>query len=210
MGVAEWCRRVPHWDGMMADEPSSQALHAVEAARGIYRETRDWYKVAETKAQLLLAFDGVVVGAIASATLGNRDELRALVRALSWLELGLLVASGLAFAGSIVLALCCARSALYPERQLDNELGVDGGTATHPRFLWFFQYYTRHDPDAVFEAFRTDPLLEARSIFANMRPLARNVTWKHRTVNWSFGCAVAGVLLLLVFATVSVLSARLG
>jgi hypothetical protein len=176
---------------------------AIECARNIYQEARDWYKVAETKAQILFALDGAAITAITTSIFSKPSEARSVIAALPWYSMATLGLSCVAFIASVLCAVVCIWSRLYTEDDLDKKVGRSGSTVLLPDNLWFFQFYTRHNPEAVLCKLKEDRLAEARFMLANLPALGSNVTRKHRWVNRGFLLAGIAVILLLVAAALS-------
>ena len=55
--------------GNAAEKRAGTPSHALEYTRRLYEEVLAWYNVAETKAQVILALDGILLGTFAGLTL---------------------------------------------------------------------------------------------------------------------------------------------
>jgi len=188
---------------MKANNKDNCSGAVIECTRNMYQEARDWYKVAETKAQILFALDGAAITAVTASIFSKSSDAGAILRALPWYSLTILVLSCLVFMTSILFSVRCIWSRLYTERELDKHVGPKGETHLRPDNVWFFQFHTRHDPGAILCKIETDPLAEARFMLANLPALGQNVTTKHRAVNIGFLLAALATILLLMAAAVS-------
>jgi hypothetical protein len=112
----------------------------VEYVRRVYDQTLDWYKVAETKAQLLLGAIGLFLTVLGGTVFGKVDDLRALSSTFgveTWLFLAVWI---LAASGAV---LCATRSLLslhgHAIRDFAN-LHVDPAAPLtyRPEVLWYF------------------------------------------------------------------------
>lgn len=191
----------------MRSNRRATAEAVTECARNIYQEARDWYKVAETKAQILLALDGAAITAISAAVFGKPGEVKAFVAELPWQSTAALCLSALAFVASVFCAVVCVWSVVYTKGELDKITGRPGSPDLRPDNLWFFQFHTRHDPQAVLDALMADRLAEARSLLGNLPILGKSVARKHKAVNLGFALASVAVILLLWAAALFVVGA---
>ena len=115
----------------MRSNRRATAEAVTECARNIYQEARDWYKVAETKAQILLALDGAAITAISAAVFGKPGEVKAFVAELPWQSTAALCLSALAFVASVFCAVVCVWSRLVsginaPASEPLRDVAADG------------------------------------------------------------------------------------
>jgi hypothetical protein len=97
----------PHTsDAAMAQPPSDTTEIAAEYIRRVYASTREWYAVAETKAQLLLTVNGAFVTILFGTLFGKLGNAHARFGPETWAFLGITVAA-------LVSALVCAAGCLW-------------------------------------------------------------------------------------------------
>src|SRR5690242_15384038 len=92
----------------MATE-SSVPPGALAFSRAVYTSTLDWYKVADSKGQLLLTLNGVYIAVLSSVTIASSQNLVKLRSSLPPVTWFLLAGAATATAISILMAI----SSLY-------------------------------------------------------------------------------------------------
>ena len=135
----------------MANNEKSSAL---EFSRRIFDNILDWYKNADTKAQIILSLDGAFLVFLTSFIFTKPDDLLAVFShfgAETWLLLGLMC---LTFTGSILSVIFCLWSRVYSETELDEmlqkgNLNVADFKTYQPEFIFFFQFISRLDADQL-------------------------------------------------------------
>jgi hypothetical protein len=164
---------------------------AAEYIRRVYANTREWYAVAETKAQLLLTVNGVFVTVIVGVLFGRIEVIgkgTAHFGPEIWVFLTTCVAA-------LVCALVCAAACLWSwHGRVGREftsLGVDPDdpVSYRPEVLWYFGHLARLRADTTVERLRAaDREFEAETLSYNVVNLAGRVLRKHRLVNagWAF------------------------
>jgi hypothetical protein len=175
-----------------------EARRLTEYARGTYLEVREWYRQAEVKAQLILAVNGLLVAAIATAVLGNPQNSAKLIAALhpGW---RIMIALAIAcVASSVVIALFAVISKLYSRSEIERRLEEDGIERATPETAWFFQFHAHRDSTPVLGYVLSDPLAEPHALLANLRVLSERVERKHRRVNYSLYLTTTAITILLL------------
>jgi hypothetical protein len=134
-GELRWRARPTEASGP-GGEPAGPAL---EYARRLYANVLDWYKLADTKAQLLLTIDGAFITIIAGAIFGNPEATSDRARQFGPETWVLLAVSALALLASVACAALClwSRTGLGEtsiRRVMRRELGwtPTAGPATRP------------------------------------------------------------------------------
>jgi hypothetical protein len=163
----------------------------VEYLRLMYATTRQWYTASETKAQLLLAVNGVFVTVLFGILFGRSTGGRTGVGHLT-LDTWVLIAVS---AGALVGAIACASLCLWSlhgraQREF-AQLGVDPGkpSSYRPEVLWYFGHLAQLQPDAVKAKLHSvDRSFEIETLSYHVVDLAHKVLRKHRWVNagWAF------------------------
>jgi hypothetical protein len=123
----------------MATEPSVPP-GALAFSREVYASTMDWYKVADSKGQLLLALNGVYITVLSSVTIASSQQL-VKIRASLPLVTGVLLASAaVATATSILMAIACLYSRLSDARTIQavSERDEQGRLRYRPSALYWF------------------------------------------------------------------------
>ncbi|TMR22645.1 hypothetical protein ETD86_10970 [Nonomuraea turkmeniaca] len=174
----------------MSDLPKvspSLALPSVEYARRMYDRVIDWYKVAESKAQLILTVNGVFATITFGLLFGSISELRKsgiVIGPETWIFLVVALA---ALCCSIGFATACLQSRhSYNIRTDFAQLGIvpDRQETYRPEGLWYFGHLARLRWEWVFERLRTaDEEFEITTLAYNVHGLAKVVLRKHRLIN---------------------------
>jgi hypothetical protein len=176
--------------------------------RRLYANVLEWYKIADTKAQLLLALNGVFVAALAGGLLLKPADVAQakIFGGWTWLCLGVLAFSVTA---STFSAARCVASRLSDARVKYrlSEFGVDSMDAGtyRPETAWWFGYIATLHPNEITTYLRAaSPEFERDAITSAVVQLAPNVLAKHRWVNrgWWFA-SLALVSLLASIVTVA-------
>jgi Family of unknown function (DUF5706) len=163
----------------------------VEYLRHMYSMTRAWYTAAETKAQLLLAVNGLFVTVLFGILFGNSGDRRlggARLASGTWVLISVSVVA-------LVIAIICAALCLWSlhgraKAEFDH-LGVNPGepASYQPEVLWYFGHVAYLKRDAVKERLRSvDRRFEIETLSYHVVDLAHKVLRKHRWVNagWAF------------------------
>ena len=163
----------------------------VEYLRHMYAMTRAWYTAAETKAQLLLAVNGLFVTVLFGILFGNSGGRHlgiAKFGPATWVLISVSVAA-------LVIAIICAALCLWSlhgRAKADfGPLKVDPGkpASYQPEVLWYFGHLAYLERGAVKERLRSvDRRFEIETLSYHVVDLARKVLRKHRYVNagWAF------------------------
>jgi hypothetical protein len=153
----------------------------------MYDRVIDWYKVAESKAQLILTIDGAFVTITFGLLSGSVADLRRSFESagvLTWLFLTLTL---VAVCGSIAAAAASLLS--QHDRHIRNDfaqLGVnpDDETTYRPECLWYFGHLASLRWRGVQNLLRdADEDFEVEVLTYNVHGLAKTVLRKHRLIN---------------------------
>jgi len=180
----------------------------VEYARRVYDRVIDWYKVAESKAQLLLTVSGAFVTVAFGLLSGSIADLKRSLEsagALPWLFLTVAV---VALCGSIAAAAATLLSQHGRHIRDDfAKLGIDPqDEATYrPEAMWYFGHIAQLQWQGVQSTLRdADDALEVKVLTYNVHGLAKTVLRKHRLINAGWLLTTV-TLLSLIAAGVSLL-----
>jgi hypothetical protein len=190
----------PHTSDATTVQPQPEATEISAAyIRRVYASTREWYSVAETKAQLLLTVNGAFVTILSGIIFGKLSDVAAAGARFgpeTWLFLGIAVAA-------LVSALVCAAGCLWSFHGNAKEefayLGVnpDDPATYRPEVLWYFGHLAHLQLDAAVEALRTaDRNFEAQTLSYNVVDLSAKVLRKHRLVNAGWALTALALIAL--------------
>jgi pycsar effector protein len=187
--------RLPRRAAEAASEAQSQARQAevnVEYLRHMYASTRGWYAAAETKAQLLLAVNGIFVTVLFGILFGLPGDARvnpSRFKIDTWVLIGLSVTA-------LVAAILCATLCLWSlhgraktelaKMETDSEEEL---TSHKPEAFWYFGHIASMPPSAVREKLcSVDHRFEIEVLSYHVIDLARKVLRKYQWVNagWAF------------------------
>jgi len=186
----------------MATE-SSVPPGALAFSREVYASTMDWYKVADSKGQLLLALNGVYITVLSSVTIASSQQLVKIRTSLPLVTGVLLAATAVATATSILMAVACLYSRLSDARTLQavSERDEQGRLRYRPAVLYWFGTIARMDRGIGQAMLRSaDEAFELAAVTEDLFLLAPKVMAKHRWAN--LGWVAAGISLLLLLAAV--------
>jgi hypothetical protein len=196
----------PHTSGAARAQPQLETTEIAAAyIRRVYASTREWYAVAETKAQLLLTVNGVFVTVLFGVMFGKLGDVHAGATARfgpeTWVFLGVAVAA-------LVSALVCAAGCLWSFHGHAKEefahLGVnpDDPTTYRPEVLWYFGHLAHLQLDAAAETLRrADQNFEAETLSYNVVDLSVKVLRKHRLVNAGWALTALALIALVAAGT---------
>jgi Pycsar effector protein len=175
----------------------------LEYARRMYDRVIDWYKVAESKAQLILTVNGVFVSVAFGVSAGASSADRsANAGPETWAFLGI---GALARCASITCAAICLQSRHQFNRKTDfAQLRVDPDDRStyRPEALWYFGHIAELPRDEVVARLRTaDEDFELAALTYNVHGLAVVVLRKHRFINAGWALTALGLIALATAAT---------
>lgn len=185
--------------------PAQQRQEALIYCRAVYASMLDWYKVADTKGQLLLTINGIFVTVLSGLVLLRPDELIARKMQLTWPGLLVIIGAAASVSYSIICAIVCLHSRLS-NAKLDKHLrsfqNVDAGGRYQYRPVVTFWFGTlarlRDKQEGLDLLLRSSSEFELSAIADEILLFAPNVLAKHQWANR--GWAAAGCALLLTLA----------
>jgi hypothetical protein len=165
----------------------------VEYLRRLYANVLDWYKIADSKAQLILTLDGAFITIVTGTVFAKPDELMARQRVFGWETWTFLSLAALAIVSSIICAVLCLHSQLHEahlndlvaQYRVDRE-NLDTYT---PAVAWWFGMIASLRSDIMIKYLRTANEAFERDALANqIVVLSDHILKKHRWVNrgWLF------------------------
>ena len=189
----------------MADESKpveqSDLSDAVDYVRHVHQFNLDWYKNADTKAEIILSLDGIFLTVVTAAIFMNQADLVGILKKFTnwtWFFLGLM---SLSLAGSILCTIACLWSRISLSRRakdkyfVERKIQVDKPETYPPEATFFFQEISWFDP-ALYQKLllSVDKKFVIRALAADVHILASYVLKKHQLVD--FGFLLAGASLL--------------
>lgn len=171
----------------------------LQYTRRLYANLLEWYRGAETKAQIILSLDGVFVAFLTGAFFSgpaDLDPILALFSPATWL---LLAAMCVSLPASIACAVAALHSRLGAGRDAEGASARPGPEPHAPPVPWFFEHVGRVDPGRLAARLReVDAEAEIATLAQQIHVLSGNVSRKHRWVNRGF--LLAGLSLALFLA----------
>ena len=184
----------------MSDSEMSEPL---DYSRRLYESVIDWYKNADSKAQIILTLDGAFLTFITSSIFKSPDELSKITQRFTfytWLFLALMC---LCLVGSIIIALMCLWSRVFISAKRDEALLLEkekirGSERYSPSLMLFFKTISWLDHDK-FQAqlIGIDKEFEIRALASQSYLLSKRVYAKHLLINAGFILAAASLIFFL-------------
>jgi hypothetical protein len=173
----------------------------------MYDRAIDWYKVVESKAQLILTVNGAFV-TITFGLLSTRlGELkRTMVGPETWVFMGVAL---LALCGSIGYATACLQSRHEGNIRTDFaqlEVRPDDKESYRPEAMWYFGHVASLRWEWVTERLlAADESFELAALTYNVHGLAKVVLRKHRLANKGWTLTSVALVALIAMGTSIVL-----
>jgi Family of unknown function (DUF5706) len=170
----------------------------------VLANTIDWYKNADSKAQIILTLDGAVVAFLTSSLFKKAEDLSSITVHFTTLTWTLLGAMCVCLAGSIISALMCLWSRVSLGIKRDSVLGKErqhireGKRPYSPNVMFFFKTicWLEHDRfQAQLE--KVDEEFHIRAVGSQAYLLSERVYRKHVLVNAGFVLAGSSLILFL-------------
>lgn len=184
----------------------------LEYAQRLYESVLDWYKSADSKAQVVLAIDAGFLAFLTSTVFSEPDKLRAILAEFNWITWLTLTLMLLSLIVSIGSSIACIWSRMYSSNEVKRiikkaELEFQNPNTYPPeKIMWFFQFIeglNQQKFQATLESI--DEEFELKVLAEEIYILSKNVCEKHFIVNIGFGFAALSLILFAV-AAVSYLS----
>ncbi len=184
----------------MSDSEMSEPL---DYSRRLYERVIDWYKNADSKAQIILTLDGAFLTFITSSIFKSPDELSNITQRFTfytWLFLALMCSC---LVGSIIIALMCLWSRVFISAKRDEALllekeKIKGSERYSPNLMLFFKTISWLDHDK-FQAqlIGIDKEFEIKALASQSYLLSKRVYVKHLLINAGFILAAASLIFFL-------------
>jgi hypothetical protein len=184
----------------MSDSEISEPL---DYSRRLYESVIDWYKNADSKAQIILTLDGAFLTFITSSIFKSPDELSKITQRFTFYTWLFLVLMCLCLVGSIIIALMCLWSRVFISAKRDEVLllekeKIKGSERYSPSLMLFFKTISWLDHDK-FQAqlIGVDKEFEIKALASQSYLLSKRVYVKHLLINAGFILAAASLMFFL-------------
>lgn len=185
--------------------PNTDLSDAVEYARRSYDSNLDWYKNADTKAEVILSLDGIFLAVVTGSIFMKRSDLLEILAGFTiwtWLFFGSMC---VALAASILCAIACLWSRIPLSQRAKEQylasrnIQVDRLETYLPEATFFFQKISWLNSELYQRLLlSTNKRFEIQALAADVHTLSRNVLRKHQLVDAGF--FLTGLSLLLFLA----------
>jgi hypothetical protein len=176
---------------------------ALDYARRVFDKVLDWYKNADSKAQIILTLDGIFLTFLTSSVFRNPNEISNVISRFkfdTWLFLALMC---LCLVGSIVSALMCLWSRVFLRAEQDSVLirakeELKTSERYSPNVMLFFKTISWLDHDEFQEQLgKVDKEFEIKALASQIFLLSKRVYRKHLLINCGFVLAGASLIFFL-------------
>jgi hypothetical protein len=182
---------------------NSEPSDSLEYARRLLERVIDWYKNADSKAQIILTLDGAFLTFLTTSVFKNPDELSKITQRFdlsTWLFLALMC---MCLVGSIISALMClwSRVFLFSKRDavlVKEKQRVKEAQRYSPNVMLFFKTisWLEHDKFQSQLAY-VDKEFEVKALASQIYLLSARVNAKHLLINLGFVLSGAGLIFFL-------------
>jgi hypothetical protein len=170
----------------------------------LFANVLDWYRNADSKAQIILTLDGALVAFLTTSIFKRPAELSDIIHNLNLRTWLLLMAMCACLVGSIISALMCLWSRVFLGIRRDSVLGQeqkkirDGAKLYSPNVMLFFKTICWLDHDRFQrQPETTDASFHIKALGSQAYLLSKRVYRKHVLVNAGFVLAGASLILFL-------------
>lgn len=182
---------------------ANMSENTLDFSRRLYERTIDWYKNADSKAQIILTLNGALIAFLTSGIFKKPAEIFEITSkfgGLTWLFLLLMC---VCLGGSILSAFLCLRSRLGTLAEIEK---LRNSAEYSPNEMLFFGTIAHLDPDR-FQSQLKDigEDFELEGLAAQIYLLSKNVSAKHIWVNRGFA-SVGGALICFLLGGISYLA----
>lgn len=182
---------------------NSEISPALDYARRLFERIIDWYKTADSKAQIILTLDGAFLTFLTTSVFKNPDELSRIIQrfnSATWLFLALM---SVCLIGSIISALMCLWSRVWLSSKRDAVLvrekaRLEEAEKYSPNVMLFFKTisWLNHDKFQA-QLAEVDVKFEIKALASQSFLLSQRVNTKHLLVNLGFVLAGASLIFFL-------------
>lgn len=182
---------------------NSEIPPSLDYARRLFERIIDWYKTADSKAQIILTLDGAFLTFLTTSVFKNPDELSRIIQRFNfftWLFLALMCVCLIA---SIISALMClwSRVWLFSKRDavlVKEKTRLKDAEKYSPNVMLFFKTISWLDHDKFQSQLAdVDEKFEIKALASQSYLLSKRVNAKHFFVNLGFVLSGASLIFFL-------------
>jgi len=182
---------------------NSELPDALDYSRRLLEMVVDWYKNADSKAQIILTLDGAFLTFLTTSIFKNPEELSKITQRFTFSTRLFLVLMCVCLIGSIVSALMCLWSRILLSSKRDEVLlrekkKVKEEVRYSPNVMLFFKTISWLDHDK-FQSQLADvnEEFEIKALASQSYLLSKRVNTKHLLVDFGFVLSGAGLIFFL-------------
>lgn len=189
-------------DSSVAEPPATDTL---DHLRNLFELEVGWFRVAETKAQLILTANGIFISVLFGTALGKIASVQSLAKIFGPETWTLLLISGTTLTGAVG---CAARSLWsWHHRRASQDfrvLGVDSVTpdSYRPEVLWYFGCLAKLPVEKAAERLRRfGKEEEILALSYNAVMLSHSLVRKYRLLNAGWALTAASLMAFMAAVT---------
>ncbi len=182
--------------------PDNENHLNIDYVRHLWENTLHWYDRAETKAQIVLGFNGVFLAFLTGTVYSKPDELRLILSQFSVYTSILLGLMLICLFFSTIVCVNCLWSRMDSSKKLlerinqekkDNKYSTD--------FMWFFQHIAVLDKTIFINTLKSMTIDdEIKALGEEIHIVSENVSRKHQNANIGFILSVTTFILFFASA----------
>ena len=182
---------------------NSEISASLDYARRLFERIIDWYKTADSKAQIILTLDGAFLTFLTTSVFKNPDELSRIIQRFNFFTWLFLVLMCVCLIVSIISALMCLWSRVWLVSKRDAVLvnekrRIRDAEKYSPNVMLFFKTISWLDHDKFQSQLAdVDEEFEIKALASQSYLLSKRVTAKHLLVNLGFILSGASLIFFL-------------
>ena len=182
---------------------NSEISPSLDYARRLFERIIDWYKTADSKAQIILTLDGAFLTFLTTSVFKNPDELSRIIQRFNFSTWLFLVLMCVCLMVSIISALMClwSRVWLFSKRDavlVSEKKRIKNAEKYSPNVMLFFKTISWLDHDKFQSQLGdVDQEFEIKALASQSYLLAGRVNTKHLLVNLGFVLSGASLIFFL-------------
>lgn len=165
-------------------------------AEKLNNQITEWYKQAESKAQIVMSLITSFVILLSSLIFTNTSEVQKLIKYFDRITSITLLMSIFFISLGLICMYMCLKSRLTVSDTNTKKCNTDCYTSDK---MYFFGDHARHEPEILYKSLHQLTEEKILDIYAfQIIAISRNVRSKHLYLNYGFICVVISVLMLIV------------
>ena len=191
-------------EGPLHQESNPDLSPTLDYSRFALTNVIDWYRNADSKAQIILSLDGALVAFLTSSVFKKPADVTSITQSFTSHTWFLLIAMCLCLVGSIICALMCLWSRIFLGIRRGSILSherdkiKEGAKQYSPNVMLFFKTICWLDHDKFQEQIgATDRAFHIKAFASQAYLLSKRVYIKHVLVNAGFILAGASLIFFL-------------